>query len=108
VQNVYQLHGGIQQYMTDFPEGGYFKGKNFVYDPRIAVPYAEKEADEPIGHCMRCDILYDDYSSQQRCHNCRILVLLCPPCRGGTQNSEFKRIEDASDSVISILCERCS
>ena len=101
---MYQLHGGIQQYMTDFPTGGYFKGKNFVYDPRIAVPYADKEGDEPVGHCLLCDIPYDDYSSQQRCQNCRILVLLCTSCRN-IRNAE---LNVDNPSVNSILCERCS
>lgn len=37
VTDVYQLRGGIHAYMEAFPDGsGYFRGKNFVYDPRIA------------------------------------------------------------------------
>ncbi len=35
---VYQLHGGIHAYQEQFPgTDGFFKGKNFVYDPRVAV-----------------------------------------------------------------------
>lgn len=30
----WQLFGGIQRYMEQFPEGGFFKGKNFVFDHR--------------------------------------------------------------------------
>ncbi|CAH1450576.1 unnamed protein product [Lactuca virosa] len=33
-ENVFQLYGGIQRYMEEFPEGGFFKGKNFVFDHR--------------------------------------------------------------------------
>ncbi|KAF9620921.1 hypothetical protein IFM89_015318 [Coptis chinensis] len=33
-ENVYQLFGGIQRYMEQFPDGGFFKGKNFVFDHR--------------------------------------------------------------------------
>lgn len=29
-----QLFGGIQRYLEQFPDGGYFKGKNFVFDHR--------------------------------------------------------------------------
>lgn len=30
-----QLFGGIQRYLEQFPDGGFFKGKNFVFDPRF-------------------------------------------------------------------------
>lgn len=30
----FQLFGGIQRYMEQFPDGGFFKGKNFVFDHR--------------------------------------------------------------------------
>lgn len=29
-----QLYGGIQRYLEQFPDGGFFKGKNFVFDHR--------------------------------------------------------------------------
>jgi predicted sulfurtransferase len=29
-----QLFGGIQRYLEQFPDGGFFKGKNFVFDHR--------------------------------------------------------------------------
>ncbi|XVF31485.1 hypothetical protein REPUB_Repub16aG0150000 [Reevesia pubescens] len=36
-ENVFQLFGGIQRYLEQFPDGGFFRGKNFVFDHRIAV-----------------------------------------------------------------------
>jgi predicted sulfurtransferase len=36
VEDVYQLYGGIHTYQEQYPDG-FFKGKNFVYDPRVAV-----------------------------------------------------------------------
>jgi len=30
----WQLSGGIHRYMEAFADGGYFKGKNFVFDHR--------------------------------------------------------------------------
>jgi predicted sulfurtransferase len=41
--DVYQLSGGIHAYMEAYPEGGYFKGKNFVFDPRIAIPAKSRQ-----------------------------------------------------------------
>ena len=32
-----QLFGGIQRYLEQFPDGGFFKGKNFVFDHRYDV-----------------------------------------------------------------------
>lgn len=29
--------GGIQRYLEAFPDGGFFKGKNFVFDERVDV-----------------------------------------------------------------------
>ncbi|KAF5191984.1 Rhodanese-like domain-containing protein, partial [Thalictrum thalictroides] len=31
-ENTFQLFGGIQRYLEQFPDGGFFKGKNFVFD----------------------------------------------------------------------------
>lgn len=37
VRGVFQLQGGIEKYMQAFPDGGYWQGKNFVFDKREAV-----------------------------------------------------------------------
>jgi len=36
IQGVYQLQGGIDKYFKEFPDGGYWKGKNYVFDKRFA------------------------------------------------------------------------
>ena len=109
--------------MVDFPSGGYFKGKNFVYDPRISVPYALAVEEEIVGNCLICNSIYDDYRPQMRCHSCRILVLVCDRCqvryRPASAIAETCASE-ASPSETSIsgeednrfpallTCERCS
>lgn len=79
IDRVYQLSGGIHAYMTTYPTGGYFKGKNFVYDPRISISYQsiDPTIDVIIGRCCRCQVSYDDYNKQFRCNLCRILILVC-------------------------------
>jgi len=79
LENIYQLHGGIYAYMNIFPTGGFFKGKNFVYDPRLAINYPNINPlnNIIIGKCCQCQILYDDYTKQYRCNLCRILILVC-------------------------------
>ena len=42
------LSGGIQRYLEAFPGGGFFRGKNFVFDERVEVP-AGSSAGERVG-----------------------------------------------------------
>ena len=37
VKGVYQLHGGIEKYLQTYPDGGFWEGKNFVFDKREAI-----------------------------------------------------------------------
>ena len=41
---MYQLQGGIEKYFKEFPDGGHWRGKNFVFDKREAFG-----ADNPAG-----------------------------------------------------------
>ncbi|XP_050273722.1 rhodanese-like domain-containing protein 6 [Quercus robur] len=77
-ENVFQLYGGIQRYLEQFPDGGFFKGKNFVFDHRISVGSSDPNI---IGTCLLCGSSFDDYSSRCRCIHCRMLVLVCDSCR---------------------------
>ncbi|XP_024545367.1 rhodanese-like domain-containing protein 6 isoform X1 [Selaginella moellendorffii] len=88
-ENVYQLSGGIQRYLEAFPEGGYFHGKNFVFDHRISVPSLQ---DKTVGCCYSCKSPYDDYTPRLRCSMCRMLVLLCESCKAS----------------VPYLCELCA
>merc|ERR1712007_128265 len=40
---VYQLDGGIHKYLESFPDGGRFKGANFVFDKRAQQIPSEAE-----------------------------------------------------------------
>ncbi|WCJ43072.1 tRNA uridine(34) hydroxylase [Euphorbia peplus] len=77
-ENVFQLYGGIQRYLEQFPDGGFFKGKNFVFDHRISVGSLDPNV---LGNCLLCGTSFDDYSSRCRCSYCRMLVLVCPSCQ---------------------------
>ncbi|GAY63168.1 hypothetical protein CUMW_223460 [Citrus unshiu] len=77
-ENVFQLYGGIQRYLEQFPDGGFFKGKNFVFDHRISVGSSDADI---MGSCLLCGSSFDDYSSRCRCTHCRMLVLVCDTCR---------------------------
>jgi predicted sulfurtransferase len=99
--DVKQLSGGICAYMDAFPNGGLFRGKNFVYDPRIAVPYKGDEASQQcVGSCafLACGVPCDDYGPQQRCCRCRMLILVCSTCLAS----------QSSDCVAALVCEHCA
>ena len=95
---VYQLDGGIQRYLEhygsssaddsndDDDEYCLFRGKNFVFDPRRTDPVVGRDV---VGRCLLCDASHDDYDNgkapcqenEVRCCKCRVLVLVCSPCR---------------------------
>jgi predicted sulfurtransferase len=67
-----------------------FKGKNFVFDPRRTDPMYDNTYEESIvGRCCMCSNPHDDYddghapcdNTEARCCKCRILLLVCTPCR---------------------------
>jgi len=58
-KKVYQMDGGIHRYAEQYPDG-FFRGKNYVFDGRIAV----KINDDILGTCTLCSQRCDDY------HNC--------------------------------------
>lgn len=80
-ENVFQLFGGIQRYLEQFPDGGFFKGKNFVFDHRVSVGSLDANV---LGTCLLCSSPFDDYSSRNRCTYCRMLVLVCNSCQKKT------------------------
>ncbi|XP_071698353.1 rhodanese-like domain-containing protein 6 [Rutidosis leptorrhynchoides] len=114
-ENVFQLYGGIQRYMEQFPDGGFFKGKNFVFDHRVSVGSADANM---LGYCLMCNIPFDDYSSRIRCSYCRLLVLVCSACQvknstyvcelcqkyGKLIESEPLSIETKGSKKLRILC----
>ena len=69
--------GGIQRYMEAFPDGGYFAGRNFVFDERVTVAGGSGCV---VGRCCLCGCAHDTYEPRCRCGHCRMLVLVCPGC----------------------------
>ncbi len=118
VTDVSQLSGGIHSYQEAFPDGdGFFRGKNFVYDPRIAVSH--KNLDEVIGNCRLCGVQYDDYKPQVRCRSCRMLQLVCDKCRSANK-AQVPTSTDSNNCVdekglcelggdeVDVICTLCT
>ncbi len=73
-RSITQIAGGIHRYLEEYPEG-FFKGKNFVFDGRMAL----KATDDVLGRCKECNRPYDIHKPCSYTH-CHGLILLCPDC----------------------------
>ncbi|MBY0110358.1 MAG: rhodanese-related sulfurtransferase [Candidatus Babeliaceae bacterium] len=73
-KQVYQITGGIDRYAQAFPDG-YFRGKNYVFDGRIAVPINN----DVLGNCKLCDTSADDYYNCIYAA-CNKQLIICPDC----------------------------
>lgn len=96
VDKVYQIQGGIHRYLEKFPDG-FFRGKNFVFDDRIAMP-----GNEIVGKCDHCHTGTDDYTN---CANasCNKPFITCNAClekfKNGCSENCFKLIEEQKVTV---------
>jgi predicted sulfurtransferase len=73
-KEVYQIKGGIHRYIEHYPDG-HFRGKNYVFDGRVAV----KANDDVLGSCFICDKPEDTYTN---CINvlCNKHFICCDAC----------------------------
>jgi predicted sulfurtransferase len=92
LKGVYQLKGGIERYLKEFPDGGHWRGKNFVFDKREAVSAdnhqgvggvvrkQDKRNESAETHCCVCQKPWDRYIGKKKCHMCGVPVLVCDYC----------------------------
>jgi predicted sulfurtransferase len=92
-KGVYELRGGVERYMRTFPEGGHWKGKNYVFDKRrVQVPETKDEqklqedlqslANDKRAVCAVCETVWDEYRGKNSCGvlECGVPVIVCPQC----------------------------
>ncbi len=87
-KDVYQLDGGIINYLNQYPEA-HFKGSCFVFDDRLS-----DQTNVAISHCGTCSIQTD------RCVNCfnldcDKLFVQCEQCSVKTHTTCSKKCEKA-------------
>ena len=111
VEDVSHLSGGIHRYVEKYGSDGFWKGKMFVFDQRVALDpdsmvsknsndgggtkqqedgtQEEKRCEDEniVGKCIECQTPYDRISGATLCAVCRDLILLCPSCKSSL--SEF-------------------
>jgi UPF0176 protein len=83
-KNVYQLEGGIIEYVRQVKSEGLenkFHGKNFVFDHRRS----ERISEEVISQCHQCGAACDTHTN---CENaaCHLLFIQCESCRKKMNN----------------------
>ena len=78
-KDVYQMDGGIWNYITQHPDK-YWEGSVFVFDERRIVTPNTKEEIKHIGKCYYCGERTSYYIN---CHNqdCDLLLLTCDKCK---------------------------
>lgn len=96
-QEVYQIEGGIDRYVQAYPDG-FFRGKNYVFDARVAV----KVNDDILTSCDICQTPYDDYTN---CLNaeCNKQYIACEPCITVLENccsTQCQRLVEAKNVVV--------
>lgn len=78
-KDVYQMDGGIWNYINQFPDK-YWEGSVFVFDERRIVTPNTNEEIKHIGKCYYCGSLSSYYIN---CHNqdCDKLLITCYECK---------------------------
>ena len=104
VKGIYQLKGGIERYLQEFPDGGHWRGKNFVFDKREAISADNPEGDGGVvrkkastsekvkTHCCLCNKLWDRYIGKKKCQMCGVPVLMCDACLSNKSTLESAMI----------------
>jgi len=114
VQGVYQLKGGVENYIKAFPDGGLWRGKNFVFDKREAVSVDNPDGDGGVirkveksakddglpSYCCICKIKWDRYVGKKKCFCCGVPVLMCDSCMS-------KKPDKSPEMQLSVRCPLC-
>lgn len=85
-KDVVMARGGIERYIKTFPTGGYWKGKNYLFDKRMEQVPALKQMNktneelENVSCCV-CNNPYSSYRGQFKCGKCYVPVIVCPKCQ---------------------------
>ena len=115
VKGVYQLQGGVERYLQAFPEGGFWRGKNFVFDKREAIGPGNVNGDGGVvrgnsgssesskltwgTECANCHRPWDRYVGKRKCYTCGVPVLVCDTCMSFSNQSKKKKRKEKMNDV---------
>ena len=126
VKGVYQLHGGIEKYLQKYEDGGFWNGKNFVFDKREAISKtnsngvggvviskkkkkkenANKDEEDPeLSKCCVCEEPWDRYIGKKKCYTCGVPVLCCDKCLSKKPDESVMRCPLCIEENITVPVE---
>ncbi|CAB9502980.1 UPF0176 protein [Seminavis robusta] len=101
-KGVYELRGGIERYVKTFPQGGFWRGKNYLFDRRMEqIPEGRSMEDverEIDSVCCVCHRKWTVYRGQYSCASklCGVPVIVCTHCT-----------THATENPQSLQCDLC-
>lgn len=126
------MQGGIERYMQAFPDGGFWRGSNFVFDKRESVSAENPNGDGGVlsgkknkkqksrndndnndddkykTKCCLCDKPWDRYVGKKKCETCGVPVLMCDACMSTSYSKKMKQNEtDATTPRKMACCPLC-
>ena len=93
-KGVVMVRGGIERYLKTFPEGGFWKGKNYLFDKRMEQTPLLKSPQglnaDVKSSCCLCETPHASYRGQHKCSKilpssrlpCSVPVIVCDKCQG--------------------------
>ncbi|KAL7564125.1 hypothetical protein ACA910_012396 [Epithemia clementina (nom. ined.)] len=105
---VYELQGGIERYLKTFPQGGLWKGKNYLFDRRMeqvpALKPLQQVEQECAPCCVVCHSVCTKYRGQFQCAGSAGTSLPPPPKKAKTT----RPVTAVSCGVPVIVCSSCT
>jgi predicted sulfurtransferase len=108
-QGVYHMQGGIERYLRTFPTGGFWSGKNYLFDKRMeqipehkdALKVEQEVSTKLKAKCSRCRQPWTSYRGKYKCSQtlCGVPVIVCETCQ--------MDITKAPQEVTRLQCELC-
>jgi len=107
-KGVVMVRGGIERYLKTFPEGGYWKGKNYLFDKRMEQAPLQKSSQalqaDVESNCCLCRAQHSQYRGQHKCTKiipcsglpCAVPVIVCDDCQ-----------ETATTEPQTLICPLC-
>lgn len=101
-KGVYHCRGGIERYVKTFPLGGYWKGKNYLFDKRMEqTPNIKTDSaveKDIVARCCLCLVKHTVYRGQFKCSRslCGVPVIVCNACT-----------TMAAEKPEKLMCELC-
>lgn len=100
-KNVYQLEGGIVTYAEKYGNEGFYEGKIFMFDDRMAIPAGDESITGICGNCHHCDAPCDIY---RNCSNrfCNTLFLGCKSCTQMFENTCSVECKEIVQNIVNL------